>query len=206
MRVSPRIHFWCITALVMWIFVPSPGQGQTREATSTTTTRTSSVLMVRSSGEPAGMRQPTATRPVPSLTYDQIKTLVQPLGFSIGIGTEAIKLTTATLEGGGGNALLSFDKASVVAKWGAILNPASSVNLMISPLSAGQKFFIDCAVSSYMATGEFRITAPNATMTFPDTNHLTAVYVAPDTSPALFRITGTHSGWEFHSCTVSRLS
>jgi hypothetical protein len=185
-------------------------QAQLRE--STTSTRTSSVLVVRNSGAPAGaLPSVSGAAEVTRLSATDLSTLLKPLGYTLSSLAGPWTASVAQRVTAGGRITLDFRNISMLMghSSSALVNGADgSVQLGIRAVAAGESYLIDCAVHRMIDVGGYRLTAPGGQETTTTSSHILAVYEAPDTQFAYFIIKSTsqYSPFNFDSCTISRVS
>jgi hypothetical protein len=186
--------------------VPAISTAQIRESSSTTLK--SSLLIVRSSGSATGTRTSESTTSTRRLTTTELAALISPLGYTISSIAGPWTVSLQNPVAASGRVTLSFfDVKSIHGDSDPWIDASGQAQLQFRAFAAGESYLIDCALSTPLFGGSYSLSAPGGGETTTTTNHLMAIYEAPDTQVATFVIQAIKmvGGFSLDSCTISRV-
>jgi hypothetical protein len=166
------------------------------------------IPVAKGSGDIETVRRPDPPAAPPSLSMDQLRQLIGPIGAALSSAQGPWKVTPSSPLTS--KVRISFIEAHVLlpaANFAAIHGESpGAVMLQIRPSAAGEQHVIDCMVAP--PTPGYRIKGVGGfTQTFNNTNHLTFVHSSSDGQAAAFKIERAFSvdEWYFFGCDVKLL-
>jgi hypothetical protein len=209
-RCMPRTATMTSLALVVFVIpqVLLAQRDPTRDPTQTRagTSSAASPFVVRTSGDDEAPQR--AVPSVQSLTAEQTKQILAPLGLALSAAAGPWKVTPGQPVTDDKRVQLAFTEVQALWPFGAVMygRTPGAVLVSVRALNVGEQYLIDCLVSPVHPG--YRVKAPGGVTNVVDnTNHVQTIWVAGDPLRATFRIERAFSNdnWVLLGCDVSRL-